>query len=86
MKCLKCGAELTEDTKFCSYCGAKVETEKRFNDTTEDVDFEGIHYDESISSQPGEDTTKKLKNKFFIDQGTAFCLHLLNSDGNSNII
>lgn len=64
MKCLKCGAELTEDTKFCSYCGAKVETEKRFNDTTEDVDFEGIHYDESISSQPGEDTTKKLKNKF----------------------
>ena len=25
MKCLKCGAELTDDTKFCSYCGAKVE-------------------------------------------------------------
>ena len=25
MKCLNCGAELTEDTKFCSYCGAKVE-------------------------------------------------------------
>lgn len=25
MKCSKCGANLTEDTKFCSYCGAKVE-------------------------------------------------------------
>lgn len=27
MKCLKCGAELSEDTKFCSYCGAKVEAQ-----------------------------------------------------------
>lgn len=25
MKCLNCGAELTEDAKFCSCCGAKVE-------------------------------------------------------------
>lgn len=24
MKCSKCGAELSEDTKFCSYCGNKV--------------------------------------------------------------
>lgn len=24
MKCTNCGAELTEDTKFCSYCGVKV--------------------------------------------------------------
>ena len=24
MKCLKCGKELSEDTKFCSYCGEKV--------------------------------------------------------------
>lgn len=27
MKCPKCGANLTEDTKFCSYCGAKVEVQ-----------------------------------------------------------
>lgn len=27
MKCPKCGAELTNDTKFCSYCGEKIETE-----------------------------------------------------------
>ncbi|MFV0249870.1 MAG: zinc ribbon domain-containing protein [Bacilli bacterium] len=24
MKCPKCGAELTEDTKFCSFCGEKI--------------------------------------------------------------
>ena len=25
MKCSKCGAELSDDTKFCSYCGQKIE-------------------------------------------------------------
>lgn len=25
MRCSKCGAELSEDTKFCSYCGHKIE-------------------------------------------------------------
>lgn len=25
MKCSKCGAELSEDAKFCSYCGQKIE-------------------------------------------------------------
>ena len=25
MKCAKCGAELSDDTRFCSYCGEKVE-------------------------------------------------------------
>ncbi|MHC1694041.1 MAG: DUF4839 domain-containing protein [Eubacteriales bacterium] len=27
MKCYNCGAELTDDTKFCSYCGVNVEGE-----------------------------------------------------------
>ena len=27
MKCPKCGAELTDDTKFCSYCGEKIEAD-----------------------------------------------------------
>lgn len=25
IKCSKCGAELSDDTKFCSYCGNKIE-------------------------------------------------------------
>lgn len=24
MKCYECGAELTDDTRFCSYCGTKI--------------------------------------------------------------
>lgn len=26
MKCIKCGNELREDSVFCTYCGAKLET------------------------------------------------------------
>lgn len=26
IKCSKCGAELSDDTKFCSYCGNKIES------------------------------------------------------------
>lgn len=25
IKCSKCGVELSDDTKFCSYCGNKIE-------------------------------------------------------------
>lgn len=28
MKCTKCGAKLPNDTKFCSYCGTKIENNK----------------------------------------------------------
>lgn len=73
MKCLKCGAELTEDTKFCSYCGAKVEaemppipeTEEQHNDTTEETGFDNTYYDEPVSSQKSESNTNKVKSKFF---------------------
>ncbi len=29
MKCNKCGAELSEDAKFCSYCGHKIENDTK---------------------------------------------------------
>lgn len=38
MKCLKCGAELSENTKFCSYCGAKVETQTEMPLTPPEVE------------------------------------------------
>ena len=74
MKCLKCGAELTDDTKFCSYCGAKVEeetemppipqTEDKNSDTNEDVGFDDSVYTEPISSQKNENKSNKVKEKF----------------------
>ena len=74
MKCSKCGAELTDDTKFCSYCGAKVEedmemppipkTENKNGDTSEDVGFDNSVYDEPISSQKSESKSNKVKGKF----------------------
>lgn len=42
MKCFKCGADLTDDTKFCSYCGAKIE---EIQTTTEPNDSEEITND-----------------------------------------
>lgn len=38
MRCLKCGKELSEDTKFCSYCGEKIaETTYVKEDVTSEV-------------------------------------------------
>lgn len=41
MKCYNCGEELTEDTKFCSFCGAKVQGQtppKKVNVEPEDIE------------------------------------------------
>lgn len=74
MKCSKCGAELTDDTKFCSYCGAKVEentemppipqTEEKNSDTNEDIGFDDSVYTEPISSRKSESKSNKVKDKF----------------------
>lgn len=37
MKCFKCGAELTDDTKFCSYCGAKIEPQVEPKPIADDI-------------------------------------------------
>ena len=82
MKCSKCGAELTDDTKFCSYCGAKVEentemppipqTEEKNGDTKEDIEFDDSVYTEPISSQKSESKSNKVKDKF-LEIGRASC-------------
>ena len=54
MKCSKCGAELSDDTRFCSYCGEKVEV-----NSSDSVD-------NGISESDHEETIKRhfcLKRK-----------------------
>lgn len=38
MKCLKCGAELSENAKFCSYCGAKTEAQTEMSSLPPEVE------------------------------------------------
>lgn len=50
MKCFNCGAELSDDTKFCSYCGVKIteqpqKVEEPVQEPVEDADVES-EYDE----------------------------------------
>ena len=73
MKCLNCGAELPADTKFCSYCGAKVEedkkvppipeTEEQNNDINGDKEFKGSFYSESMPSKKIGSNHNKVKGK-----------------------
>lgn len=72
MKCIKCGAYLTDDTKFCSYCGAKIMEENNpptpeESETIENDVFE-VDVDESTEfsqAQVKKSATNKVKEKFF---------------------
>lgn len=71
MKCLNCGAELTDDTKFCSYCGAKIEQDEEMPSITKpteqsDAANECVEFDNSFYSEPttdGEVKSNKYKEK-----------------------
>ena len=73
MKCLNCGAELSEGTKFCSYCGAKVEkdtemppipeTEEQNDNINDDDGFKDSVYYEPIPSKKIESKSNKVKEK-----------------------
>lgn len=49
MKCSKCGAELSEDTKFCSYCGQKIEVTPP--PVVEETEIPPIPHVESVKEQ-----------------------------------
>lgn len=78
MKCFNCGAELSEDTKFCSYCGEKMpeqptKKEEPVEDPIPETDIEP-EYEETTKAQSinkGNQTTPtkptlgdKAKSKF----------------------
>ena len=44
MKCYECGAELSDDTRYCSYCGTKIQAktteEKSISENNHEVKVE----------------------------------------------
>lgn len=67
MRCSKCGAELSEDTKFCSYCGNKVEMPPKQENVSEE-DFPPIPSDEQVrdyenQKEPPKSLADKMKEK-----------------------
>lgn len=63
MRCPKCGAELSEDTKFCSYCGNKVEMPSK-QETVSEEDIPPIPSDEQVRDyQNQKELPKSLADK-----------------------
>lgn len=63
MRCSKCGAELSEDTKFCSYCGNKVEMPPKQENVSEE-DIPPISLDEQVQDfQNQKEPSKSLADR-----------------------
>lgn len=66
MKCSKCGAELTENMKFCSSCGEKIEAETHVPDesvTNEPVAEETVTQTASTPSTEKKSIADKVKDQ-----------------------
>lgn len=61
MKCFNCGAELTEGTKFCSYCGVRI-TEQELEKEEFNPDHQGP-IEETLNESEYEDTDEELEYK-----------------------
>lgn len=63
MKCPKCGAELTEDTKFCSYCGNKIETTVASSTEEKTVMSDTVPYETVRSNVVKSDISRSVVDK-----------------------
>lgn len=65
IKCSKCNAELSDDTKFCSYCGTKIETPPsgaNEKSNTNASDDESINVN-TLNSNTSKSIGDKIKSK-----------------------
>ena len=76
MKCFKCGAEISEEAKFCSYCGAKIEAQSEIPPIPSEVEDvakpeveekyiyqNNTENNTSVTSKPASNSDK-IKNKY----------------------
>ena len=63
IKCSKCGAELSDDTRFCSYCGNKIEATTPTPIVEDDETPDASQSEPANASTPRSDAPKSLADK-----------------------
>lgn len=63
IKCSKCGAELSDDTRFCSYCGNKIEATTPPPIVEDDETPDSSQSEPANASTPRSDAPKSLADK-----------------------
>lgn len=63
IKCSKCGAELSDDTRFCSYCGNKIEATTPPPIVEDDETPDASQSEPANASTPRSDVPKSLADK-----------------------
>ena len=79
MKCFNCGAELSDDTKFCSYCGVKIPTRREMVEESDE--------DEDSNMSDTESGYEELGNTYSPDrdEGVSAIQHSLWDKAKSKI-